>query len=135
MEVRMKKSLCVAAAFAAFVAVAAGAAPAAQGPELGSIMREKLARSQKILEAVVTSNWYDLETQSRALAQVTNDPRWQVLKSPEYRDHTQKFVRAVDDLHRAAVQRDLDEAPKAYVAVTLACVDCHRYLARARIAK
>jgi cytochrome c556 len=58
-----------------------------------------------------------------------------VLKYPEYSRHSAAFVQAVQTLHTAAAQRDLDKTPKAYVAVTLQCVACHRYLARARIAE
>ena len=105
-----------------------------QGPELNTIMREKLGHAQKILEAVVTSDWVSLETQSRELEQLTNDPRWMILKYPEYARYSAAFIRAVRALHTAAAQRDLDKTPKAYVAVTLQCVECHRYVARARIA-
>ena len=105
----------------------------AQGPKLQSVMREKLAHAERILEAVVTSNWASLETHTRELKQLTNDPRWMVLKYPEYAQHSAAFVRAVQALHTAAAQRDLDTTPKAYVAMTLQCVECHRYLARARI--
>jgi hypothetical protein len=110
-----------------------GASPR-QGPEVNAVMREKLQHAQKILEAVVTSDWVSLETHSRELERLTSDPRWAVLKYPEYARHSSEFIRAVQDLHRAAAQRDLEQAPKAYVAVTLQCVDCHRYLARARTA-
>lgn len=96
-------------------------------------MREKLVHAQKILEAVVTSDWVSLETHSRQLERLTEDPRWTVLKYPEYAKHSTAFKRAVQDLHAAAVRRDLDKAPEAYNAVTLKCVECHRYLARARI--
>ena len=111
------------------------AASPSQGPEVNSVMREKLAKTQKILEAVVTSDWASLESQSRELEQLTNDPRWTVLKFPEYAKHSSAFIRAVQDLHQAAARRDLDQAPKAYVAVTLQCVECHRYLARARVVR
>jgi hypothetical protein len=110
-----------------------GASPS-QGPELQVLMREKLVHAQKILEAVVTSDWVSLEAESRALEQLTKDPRWTVLKYPEYSKHSASFVQSIQELHRAAAQRDLDGTPKAYVAVTMQCVDCHRYLARARIA-
>ena len=98
-------------------------------------MREKLEHTQKILEAVVTSDWSSLETHSRELERLTNDPRWTVLKYPEYATHSAAFVRAVQALHTAAAQRDLEETPKAYTNLTLQCVACHRYLARARIAR
>jgi len=121
-------------ALAAVVAMSV-TARGSQGPELNTVMREKLAHAQKLLEAVVTSDWTSLETHSRELEQVTNDPRWMVLKYPEYARHSAAFVRAVQTLHTAAAQRDLEKTPQAYVNVTLQCVDCHRYLARERIAR
>ncbi len=107
----------------------------AQSFGLHTLMREKLTRTQNILEAVVTSNWAELETQSRELERTTRDPRWMVLKSPEYGLQSDAFVRAVQALHTAAAQRDLEATPRAYVALTLQCVECHRYLARQRITK
>src|SRR5665213_3351949 len=117
---------------ALFGALAGLSAGPSQGPELNRVMREKLGHTQKILEAVVTSDWVSLETESRELEQLTNDPRWMVLKYPEYARHSSAFVRAIQDLHQAAAQRDLEKTPKAYIAVTLRCVECHRYLARER---
>lgn len=118
-----------------FSAVVGLAASPAQGPEVNNVMREKLVHTQKILEAVVTNDWVGLETHSRELERLTGDHRWTALKYPEYARHSTAFIRAVQALHLAAAQRDLENAPKAYVAVTLQCVECHRYLARERIAK
>lgn len=107
----------------------------AQGPELNLLMRKKLVLAQEILKAVVTSDWVALETNSRELERLTHDPAWMVLRYPEYRQHSDAFLRAIQTLHRAAAQRDLEASPRAYVDMTLQCVDCHRYLARARLAK
>ena len=85
------------------------AASPSQGPALNRVMREKLAHAQKILEAVVTSDWVSLETHSRELERLTEDPRWMVLKYPEYAQHSAAFVRTIQDLHRAAAQRDLEQ--------------------------
>jgi hypothetical protein len=116
--------------FFAFGGVAAGPS---QGPGLNTVMREKLEHTQKILEAVVTSDWISLETHSRELERLTDDPRWTVLKYPEYARQSAAFRQAIRDLHTAAAQRDLEKTPTAYIAVTLQCVACHRYLARERI--
>jgi hypothetical protein len=129
----MTKRWFVLVLFSAVIGVAAR--PGGQGPTLNNIMREKLGHAQKILEAVVTNDWITLETHSRELERLTRDPRWLVLKHPDYARHSSAFVRAVEDLHLAAVQRDLESAPKAYVAVTLQCVACHRDLARERQAE
>ena len=106
-----------------------------QGPGLNRVMRKKLVTSQKILEAVVTSNWISLEAQSKDLEALTNDPGWMVLKAPEYAQQSAIFRQAVRTLREAAVQRELEAAPQAYIAVTLSCVQCHRYLARNRLAR
>jgi hypothetical protein len=129
----MNRRWSAAVVFAAVFGLAASSI--SQGPRLTTVMRAKLGHTQKILEAVVTSDWVGLETESRELERLTTDPGWTVLKYPEYARHSAGFVRAIQDLHRAAAQRDLEVAPKAYVAVTLQCVECHRYLARQRIAQ
>jgi hypothetical protein len=105
-----------------------------QGPALDRVMRRKLVCSQKILEAVVTSRWADLEAQSKELEALTRDPAWMVLKAPEYARHSDDFRKTVQALHDAAARRDLEATPQAYVALTLSCVQCHRYLARSRLA-
>ena len=115
--------------------VAGAAVTTGQGPALDSVMREKLGHAQKLLEAVVTSDWVGLETHSRELERLTADPRWTVLKYPEYARHSAGFLRAVRTLHTAASQRDLEATPKAYVDMTLECVNCHQYLARQRLAR
>jgi len=96
-------------------------------------MRAKLEHSQKILEAVVTSNWQLLDRESRDLALVVQDPAWSSLVMPEYIRHSEAFVRATNDLTEAAKLRDLESASLGLISLTASCVGCHRYLARARI--
>jgi len=117
------------------LALVHAATTTAQGPAVDRVMRRKLEVSQKILEAVVTSRWSDLEARARDLEDLTNDPAWRVLTAPEYATHSNAFRQTVRTLHDAAARRDLEATPMAYIAVTLSCVDCHRYLARSRIAE
>jgi hypothetical protein len=116
------------------VGLAAASVLSAQTPALDRVMRQKLDHSQALLAAVVTSNWGDLQRHSQALIALTGDPAWTVMKTPEYATQSQAFVRAAQDLVDAASRRDLNEAPVAYMSLTLRCVQCHRYVARARIA-
>jgi hypothetical protein len=117
-----------------FALLATAATTKAQGPALDRVMHKKLEVSQQILEAVVTSQWVELEARSRDLEDLTNDPGWKVLRSKEYARHSDTFRAAVRVLRTAAAQRDLEKTPQAYIAVTLSCVECHRYLARNRLA-
>ena len=114
------------------VAVSGGAA-SSQTVRLNQVMRNKLEHSQKILEAVVTSNWQLLDAETKALAQVTRDPAWSVLQFPEYVRQSAAFLRATDDLAEAARLRDLEGASLGFVALSTSCVSCHRYMARSRI--
>ena len=106
----------------------------AQTTALDRLMRQKLEHSQAILAAVVTSNWVELQRHSQALIELTGNPAWTVLKTPEFATQTQAFMRAAQELVDAAKRRDLDEAPVAYMSLTLRCVQCHRYVARTRSA-
>jgi hypothetical protein len=106
----------------------------AQTPATGRLMRLKLAHSQKILEAILTSDFTLLDRESTALAQTTKSPAWSVLYSPEYIRQSGAFLRALDDLRDAAKGMDLEGAASSYVSLTLTCFQCHRYMKNKRIA-
>jgi hypothetical protein len=118
-----------------FLSLVGFAATPGQSPRLSRVMRTKLTHAQKILEAVVTSDWAALASETEALEALTNDPRWAMLKAPQYARHSVDFRRAIQELRQAAARRDLEKAPTAYNAVTLQCVECHRFVARERIAR
>ena len=106
----------------------------AQTPATGRLMRQKLAHSQKVLEAIMTSDFALLERESAALEQATKAPAWAVLLSPEYMRQSGAFLRAAQDLRDAAKRHDLDGAASSYVSLTLTCFQCHRYIKDRRIA-
>lgn len=108
---------------------------AAQTVALSRLMRTKLDHSQQILAAVVTSNWAELQRHSEGLQRTAQDSAWAVLTTPEYVRQTTAFLRASEDLVDAAKRRDGEAAPLAYVSLTMSCVQCHRYVARMRIAR
>jgi hypothetical protein len=106
----------------------------AQTVQTKRVMQQKLAESQQLLGALVTSNWMMLGQRTAALQMLTNQPGWQVLTTPEFRDHTAAFERATQVLATAATQRDQRTALTAYNQLVTSCVECHRYVARSRIA-
>jgi CelD/BcsL family acetyltransferase involved in cellulose biosynthesis len=115
------------------VAVSAGSASSAQAPPLNKVMRQKLEHAQHILGALVTSDWEQLERHGRQLAQAAQEPAWAVLKAPEYIRHSQAFLRATDEVIRAAQLRNIEAASQGFVSLSMSCVSCHRYMARSRI--
>jgi hypothetical protein len=119
----------------ALIAMVWTAGAGAQTVALDRVMRAKLGHAQQLLGDVVTSNWAGIEEHGEALRLATREPAWQVLMTPEYVRQTAAFLRASDDLLDAAKRRDLDATPLAYVSLTMSCVQCHRYVARMRIAR
>ncbi len=119
----------------AFLVAATTAAPAqAQTVQTQQVMREKLARSQALLAALVTSRWAVLASESKALDAVTAKPGWSVLQNPEYVRDTRAFNVAVQALNQASGDRDQAGAVAAYNGLVASCVACHRNVARRRIA-
>jgi hypothetical protein len=116
------------------VAALCGAVTTAQS-RTGRVMRQKLAHSQKILEAILTSDFALLERESAALAKVTESPAWaSALRGPEYVRQSEAFLRVLRELGAAARAHDLDLAAQEYTALTLTCFNCHRHMKDQRIA-
>ncbi len=107
----------------------------AQTAQTQQVMRQKLAQSQQALSGLVRSDWAMLDRSSRALAAITRDPGWAVMREPEYARKTVEFLRSVDALTEAATHRDQSAALSAYTGLVGSCVQCHQYVARARIAR
>jgi cytochrome c556 len=115
------------------VAMSASAG-SAQTPATGRVMREKLGHSQKILAAILTSNFALLDTESAALAKATEAPAWAALKGPEYQKQSEGFLKALRELRDAAKAHDLDAAALRYNALTTSCFGCHRNIKDRRLA-
>ena len=116
------------------VLATSGSAGYGQTPGTGRVMREKLGHSQRILEAILTSNFTLLERESAALRKATESPAWGALKGPEYLRQSEAFLKALRELSAAASDRDLDGAVDRYVALTKSCFACHRYMKDRRMA-
>ena len=115
--------------------VMSGSVVPGQTPATGRLMREKLTHSERVLEAIMTSNYPLLEHESQALADVTKAPAWTVLKTSPYARYSLAFLTAAEDLAEAARTRDSDAAVRRYVSMTLTCYECHRYVKGARIVR
>lgn len=107
----------------------------AQTARTGRVMREKLQHSQRILQALTTSDWALLQRETQALGAVTKTPTWTELITPELRPYTAGFQKALADLSKAAERRDYDAAGASYAALTSACFSCHKHVMNSRIAQ
>jgi len=106
----------------------------AQTGQTRQVMREKLELSEILLGGLVTSNWASLHKTTGSLIDVINRPGWQVLQAPEYVRQTSAFLKATQALLEAADARDQRTALTAYNGLVASCVECHRFVARSRVA-
>ncbi len=114
--------------------LAAGAA-GAQTARTAPMMRQKLAHTQRLLEALTTSNYELLARESAELSRIAESPRWAELKTRELRPSTDGFLKAVADLAAASKERDLDAAAASYSTLVTTCYQCHKRLKGMRIAR
>jgi hypothetical protein len=119
--------------FLLLAVLAGGDSSAAQTVATKHVMREKLVHTERILEALMTSNVLQLQEESGALLRIPQDAGWRVLSTPEYARYSAAFVNATQEIVNAATVRDLDAAAVHYTAMTMTCYQCHRYLKLSRI--
>jgi hypothetical protein len=108
---------------------------AAQMTQTDQVMRQKLTQSERLLAALVTANWAALDRHGRALQDLTTKPGWDVMRLPEFHNYATAFQRSAGSVVEAAGRRDQREALAAYNGLVASCVECHRYVARSRIAR
>ena len=116
------------------MALACAGVSSAQTARTARLMREKLAHSQRILTALVTSDYGLLQRETQALAAITRSPEWSELMTADLRPYTSGFTRALADLAAATERRDYDSAGASYGALTAACLDCHKHVMKSRVA-
>lgn len=103
--------------------------------KVDEFMRAKLLHSQKVLEALTTEDFDQIAKHSQEMSLLSQAATWQVLQTPEYRDRSTEFRRAVDMMTEAARKKNLEAAALAYVDVTMKCVSCHKYVRQVRMAR
>jgi hypothetical protein len=102
---------------------------------VGVFMRAKLKHAQKVIEGLATEDYDMIAKGAQEMSLLSQATTWQVLQTPEYNQHSLEFRRSADALTEAAKQKNLDSAALAYVDVTLKCVNCHKYVRNAKMAK
>jgi hypothetical protein len=130
------KKLTVLAVHCMIVTMAVVTPARSQAPnQVRTFMRQKLDRTQQVLEGVVVENFDSIAKNAQALSLLSQEATWQVLQTPDYLQHSIEFRRAADALTAAAKRRNIDAAALAYVDMTMRCIQCHKYVRGVRMAK
>jgi hypothetical protein len=109
-----------------------------QGEQQGDLerfMRQKLDRSQKVLEGLTLEDYTLVAENARALKELSEDTRWRVSPNVNYLRMSAEFQDLAGEVAEKAREKNLDGATLAYVRLTLSCVKCHQYTRDNRITR
>lgn len=108
--------------------------PAPAAASIGTFMRLKLSHSQQVLEGIAMEDFEQIAKHAQSMRLLSEDEKWMVFQTPEYRQHSQEFQQICRKLQTAAEAKNLDGAALAYVQMTMSCVNCHKYTRGIRMA-
>jgi hypothetical protein len=106
----------------------------AQG-DVVPIMHAKLGYTHALLDAVAMRDFFQVEANAMALVDLSNESDWQVHDTVYYRIFSERFREAAEDVAMQARGNDIDAVSRAYVRLTMSCVDCHSYLRKENLTK
>jgi hypothetical protein len=95
--------------------------------ELSTLMRAKLASSQKITEGLVVKDFDLIRKGAEELREVTAATQWYSPNDPVFVQHRSELSRQAEKLVRAAEEKNLDAAAYTYVRSLTTCIGCHEY--------
>lgn len=103
--------------------------------EQGVFMRRKLDASNQVLEGLLTEDSEMVAKGAKTLVEMSSAEEWQVRHDPMYKQFSGEFQQAAKKLLDAAEKNKVDEAALKWIDTTLKCIDCHKFVRGARIAK
>jgi hypothetical protein len=98
-----------------------------------TVMQRKLAHAQKLLEGIALNDFASIATNADELTLCAQEASWRVLKTARYELYSNDFIRNLENLKKAAKNKNTDSAALAYVDMTLTCVKCHQYVREEKI--
>jgi hypothetical protein len=101
--------------------------PTSQSVELRSLMRVKLACSQKITEGLVARDFDLIRKGAADLRQIAAATKWYSHDDPVYAHHRSELNAQAEKLMHVAEEKNLDAAALTYVRTLTTCISCHEY--------
>ncbi len=93
-----------------------------------TFMRLKLEPAKGALEGIALADFNMIAKHAGAIRNLMLDESWMVIQSEDYRRQSNEFRAIVEQLQKAAEDKNVDRATLAYVQMTIRCVQCHESL-------
>lgn len=99
------------------------------------IMQAKLGYTHALLDAIALRDFLQIEASAMSLVELSEAADWQAHDTVYYRIFSDRFREAAEDVAMQSRSEDIDAVSRAYVRLTMSCVDCHSYLRRENLTK
>jgi hypothetical protein len=103
--------------------------------KVSKFMRAKLEAAQNVLDGLVTEDYGKIEKGAEKMIVMSKAADWQVIQGPTYAQYSSEFRRAAERLVKRAKAKQLDSAALSYMHVTMTCINCHKYVKNAKVAR
>lgn len=95
---------------------------------LAAMMQKKLKNAHLVLDGVAIGDFKKIQNGGEELIKLAKSETWQLIRSPNYEQHSADFIQRTENLVKKAKEKSMDGAALAYVEMTLSCVRCHQYV-------
>ncbi len=111
-----------------FVSVITTAKADSKNNTTRTLMRQKLALSQNILEGLVTSDFKKIVKNAKSIKDVHSAVRWHKFTDPQFMRYSDNFGNSLDNLIGASNDGNREAILLGYVRFSLGCVECHHFV-------
>lgn len=117
-------------------ALAQDAAPAqpAKAAEKG-VMQQKLESCQKLLEALALNDLPKAADKAQDLIILSQKAEWKVVATPRYKELSNEFRAAAENVVEQAKNKNSDGANLAYIDISMLCFKCHKHMREVRMTR
>lgn len=101
--------------------------------DMASLMRKKLAASQKLLGGLALNDFVLIKNNAEALNDLSQQAAFKAIKTPRYEAYSDEFQRITRKMAQQAKEKNIDGAALSYVEMTLICVKCHEHVREQKV--
>jgi len=126
--------LCLAQNGGGILAQETAPAQPAKPPEKG-VMQQKLESCQKLLEALALNDLPKASEKAQDLIILSQKAEWKVIPTPRYKELSNEFRAAAENVVEQAKNKNSDGAALAYLDISMLCFKCHKHVREVRMTR
>lgn len=104
-------------------------------PTRKNLMTLKLEHAQIVLAAVAQNDFSVVEKNAQELIRISNELAWKQIRTDRYEALGKEYRNELQNLIKAARNKNSEAMALAYVKTSLSCFNCHNHVREVRIAE